>query len=385
MQVFKAFMKVLKKNLPTSMIYILIFMLILINMTNSSSDALSFKASEMSICIFDEDNTAESKALQNYIFKGNKKVNVENDRDKIINALYYDYADYIFVINKGYSQNLRDGNTDNLFRNYHMHDSYSSRLVSSKIEEYISTVNSYIAAGQDISEAVSSAEKVLSQETEVRMYSENQNTNTDFSENFSIFFQYLPYILISVMMNSLCPVLITMNKKDVRFRTNCSCVNQTKYLFQIFAGTGIFIIGIWLLFMIFGMILNKSFYHGYGLIAILNSFIFTLIAAAITILISSFRIEKNVINILTQALGLGMSFLCGIFVPMELLSNGVISAARFLPAYWYVKANTMLAGKEIFDGKKLALYLMIEVLFVIAITAVTFLIRKIKTTPQKSL
>ena len=41
-----------------------------------------------------------------------------------------------------------------------------------------------------------------------------------------------------------------------------------------------------------------------------------------------------------------MSFLCGIFVPQNLLSDGVLAVGKFLPAYWYIVINDMLALSE---------------------------------------
>lgn len=43
-------------------------------------------------------------------------------------------------------------------------------------------------------------------------------------------------------------------------------------------------------------------------------------------------------NAIVNTVSLGSSFLCGVFVQQELLGETVPSIARFLPAYWYVKA-----------------------------------------------
>lgn len=43
-----------------------------------------------------------------------------------------------------------------------------------------------------------------------------------------------------------------------------------------------------------------------------------------------------------QVVSLGSSFLAGAFVPQALLGDAVLSFARILPSYWYVKANDSL-------------------------------------------
>jgi ABC-2 type transport system permease protein len=47
---------------------------------------------------------------------------------------------------------------------------------------------------------------------------------------------------------------------------------------------------------------------------------------------------------IANIIGLGMSFLCGVFVPQNMLSPGLLSFAKFLPAYWYTRVNDMLGG-----------------------------------------
>ena len=76
----------------------------------------------------------------------------------------------------------------------------------------------------------------------------------------------------------------------------------------------------------------------------LNSFVYLLVGASITYFASSFAISDDVAHMIGNTIGLGMSFLCGGFVPQSMLSDGVLRAARFLPMYWYLRSNNMLAG-----------------------------------------
>ena len=64
-----------------------------------------------------------------------------------------------------------------------------------------------------------------------------------------------------------------------------------------------------------------------------------------------------------------MSFLCGSFVPQSILPDSVLSAARFLPAYWYIRANNMLAGfgSEVFDNNFYWQCVGIQMLFAVAV------------------
>ena len=114
---------------------------------------------------------------------------------------------------------------------------------------------------------------------------------------FSSFFQYMPYILISVMIYSLCTVLMAISKKDVSFRTACSSLSPRSSTLQIFGASAIYVAVIWLIFMIAALFMYGGIFEGRAWFAVLNSLIFTLVAASIAIFISSFDLEENVINI----------------------------------------------------------------------------------------
>ena len=68
MQVFKAFLKVVKKNMFTALVFTFVFILIAV-MTANHDDISSFEAVKIKLTVFDEDNSPESRhqsgAIQN--------------------------------------------------------------------------------------------------------------------------------------------------------------------------------------------------------------------------------------------------------------------------------------------------------------------------------
>lgn len=372
-------MKILKKKLPGSLVYLSALVLLLIVMADAGKTQQIYESATLNICIFDEDNTEESRALADYIGQTQEIVDIENDRDRIMDSLYYMSIDYALVINEGYSEKLAAGETDGLFGSYKMHGSYSSVFMDQFLNEYVGAVSAYMAGGDDLSEAIKSTEETLSLETEVTMATfDDSKSAGSLPVKFSYYLKFLSYVFISVMISALVPVLLVIDRKDIRFRTNCSSVKANSYTMQIFAGSAVFILGVWLVFVLMGTVFYGGMYHGRAWIAVLNSFIFALISAAIAILISSFQPDIRLVALITQIVGLGMSFLCGVFVDQWMLGDAVLAAARFLPAYWYVRVNDMLAGNEVYDGSKIAQFMAIEALFAVALALITVLIRRLK-------
>lgn len=377
MQVFKLFFKILKRNLKSAIIFSAVFLAIGFAISSSGSTNESFKENRLSVAVKDEDNSEASKALTDFIAKKHDIKDTASDMDELTEQLYWESVNYVLIIRDGFEDGLKAGKTEGLFGEYRVHDDFSSVYMKTTLNEYVKTAEACIASGSSLSEALNSTADALGKDTEVS-YWKGGNEDSDYSENFSIYFQYMPYILISVMLSALGIVLSSLNKKDVRYRTECSSVSPRSSTLQIFAASAVFVGVIWVIYMIAGMIMYGGIYRGNAWLAVLNSLIFTFVAASIAIFVSSFDLDENVFSVITQIVGLGMSFLCGVFVPISVLSDGVIAAARFLPAYWYIKANEMLNGNEAFDGGKLAGYLAIELAFAAVLLILTLVVRRSK-------
>lgn len=376
MQVFKLFFKIAKTKWLATLIFLGIFLLIL-NFTDVGGGAQSFSTSKMSLTVYDHDNTDASKRLYEHLKKNNEIVEIEDDKDKIIDALYITSTNYVIDINAGYEEKLAKGETDGLFTTRYLHDSYTNKLADSTLDDYVGTVKAYLAGGMELDKALDAAEEALDIKTDVTMETFSDDSPAAKSASF---FNYMPYALLSIIVSVLCPVLIAMNKKEVGFRTKCSSIKLSSVSAQTVAASGIFVAIIWVFLMILGVGKNGGMFTGNMWYAVLNSVAFTLVCVAIALLFSELGIDDNAQAFATQVLGLGMAFLCGMFVPQEMLSSGVLAAARFLPAYWYVRANDMVCGMST-DTFKLSTVLTcigIQLLFAAAIFAVSLIVKKQK-------
>jgi ABC-2 type transport system permease protein len=74
-----------------------------------------------------------------------------------------------------------------------------------------------------------------------------------------------------------------------------------------------------------------------GALYVVNAIVYMCVALAITFLVSKISRNPEVISVFSNIISLGMAFLCGIFVPKELMSDGVNKVATCMPAHWYVE------------------------------------------------
>ncbi len=389
MQVFKLFLRIAKSKLPSGLIYVIVFFAIVFPMSKTGSEQMNFQETELDIAVFDEDGSTASKALVDQIAKNNTIKDIKNDPKLILDAMYYEQVDYTLTIKKGYGQKLgltdKKDTKDSLFETYHLHDSYATEMMEQYLDEYVRMVRSFVAGGNELDGAIKKTEERIDKKADVSFaeFDNGSVKDENYPESFSFVFRYMPYVLISVLINALCPILLVMRKKDQRYRMNCSSTKMSRFSGQLFLGSAVLVLGIWLIFIIGAAIMYGGIFKGANCwIAVLNSFIFALIAAAIAILISSFNPSEDIISMMTQCVGLGMCFLCGVFVPQSMLSEGVLKAARFLPAYWYEKANDILCGVQSGSMGDVWISILIQVGFLIAILLAGVLLSRQK--PEKS-
>ena len=208
------------------------FALVGIIMTKSDTSQTVWEKAAMAVVINDLDNSVESRALAECISRGNKVVAPFDNEDDLTDAMYYGRVDFALTIPEGFGARISAGETDGLLSSYYIHESYSMENLKMLLDKFVTTYTAYRALGQDSDAAAKATDEALSKEVEVTIASRVEEEKDN--EGLLIFFRYLPYILMCVIMNTLCPALTAMNKKDVRFRTDCSGIRPSSYTMQVF-------------------------------------------------------------------------------------------------------------------------------------------------------
>ena len=101
MQVFKAFLKILKSRFPSAVIYIVLFFVVGMLMTRSKATESAWEKVQLKMVVEDLDNTAESRALVEILGKGNEIIPPLASEDDLTDALYYTTVDYAVTIPAG--------------------------------------------------------------------------------------------------------------------------------------------------------------------------------------------------------------------------------------------------------------------------------------------
>lgn len=380
MQVFKTFMRITLKRLPTALIYVGIFMIFSVIMAKNSSEDMKFTNFKLDVCVIDEDNSEASEAFSNFIEENHNIVEIENNKDSILNAIYYGTVDYVITIKEGYQDKILNGETENLFTNYTKPGNSGAVFLENSISEYAGALSAFITAENELPSALDKTSGILAKEIDVDIETFEAKSNSTYTTTFAYYFQFLSYTFIAILISLIAPIFLTMNSTEMQNRTNCSSLKSSSQSLQMALGTGLVVLAVWILFMIVALIFNNGVIDEKVGLAMLNSFVFIIVTAGLSLFLSVIIPSKRAIDMIATTLSLGMSFLCGVFVPLSVLGDGVASVSRFLPAYWYVRANNLLAGvsDEIYSSEKYFSFLGIEMLFAIAFFVLFFLISRIR-------
>lgn len=376
MQVYKAFWRLALSKLSSCIVYFIVFLVItIIFSTNAEKDfSGKFESSSVDMCIIDEDNSNASHRLTEYLSSiHNVKSLQRTDDNSLQDQLYYQMISYVLTIPDGFEEMLLSGADSPKLTTAKRADSANGYFVDQQIDAYISELTLYLSSGKSMEEASDALLAAIHDLPEVTAVSFGK-TAAKGSKAIYYFFQYLPYVFLMMVIEGLSPILIAFRRQEVSDRIACSSMPQNIHNTIVAVCCGIYSILVWLAFMLIGVVMygpGQMFCHD-GLLCIANSFVFMLISVTITLLISVFSLHSNALSMVANTIGLGMSFLCGIFVPQFYLGDAVLTVSRFLPAYWYVRITNMISG---FSGETVSMKtywtcMGMELLFLAAIFAV---------------
>lgn len=383
MQVFKAFYKSLLKRISSVALYVIIFAIIAIIMSKtwSSNTVTEYSASKVPIAVFDHDQTTASHALYDYLAQTQKIVTISEDKESIADELFYRNVEYVLTIPEGFSEDFT------CLTNVKQSNSASGYFIDNAIDTYLKLISTYTTAGYSMEEAAKLADSSANISSDATILSEKDTTKASASDQNALsFFRYLPYIFIAAIMTSLGGILILFRQKDLNLRMNCSALSVMRKNIELSSACITYSLLLWCIFMALGICLYPdTFLHINGLLFAGNSLAFLIFTVSITYFVSFFANNDNVINMLSNIIGLGMAFLSGVFIPLEVLSSGVKKFAHFLPAFWYIKAADICTS---YNGNTEKLttyfaYLGIQLLFAAAFFAAALVTSKYKKETSK--
>lgn len=379
MQVFKVYFKVLKGYLGQWALYIGIFSIILFGfiVPNSVKEQISFSDKKCNFAVFDYDNSQVSKDIVAYMSKKHELKSIENDSIEVMqDELFNRNVDCIVKIKKDFGENFKSNqsNLEDYIEIIAIPNTYTSQLFEQDYNRFVKYAKSYAVSGIDISSAMEKAAKTANTELSTKIVEKENNINYN---AVYYFFNYMSWIIVIMCVITIGRVLVIFQKKDLRSRIACSAYSFARISKETLMGvvcSGFVIIFIFFILAVFAF--KTEILSMQWLLYMTNAISYMFVALAITYLVSQLIKNDSTMNMIGNTVSLGMSFLCGVFVPMEFLSDTVIKIAHFLPTYWYQLALIHIQKHGTENIGKPFSYMGIQILFALALVTVGIIVSR---------
>ena len=346
MTVLKTYFKVLNKYKATVIVYTAFLIFFSGFNFKSGNNTTDFQASKPDVLVVNEDrNEGVTANLITYIDKNCNIKKIKKDKDAINDALFYRDVNYIIYIPKDYRTDFL--NKDDPQIKVKSTGDYASYLAKMMLERYLKVANVYNDSDMSEDVMIKCINETLAKQTKVKITSK---LDTNSLTHATSYFNFTNYCALAGCIYVIVLVLSSFREEKIRKRTVISSMNYKKYNNQLMFSNGIFALILWLFYVILGCILvGDIMFTKYGMLYILNSFIFMLCTLTLAFLIANLVSNKEALNGIVNVLALGTSFLCGAFVPMEWLPDGVLNAAHIFPSYYFIKNNEIIKTMEKFN------------------------------------
>lgn len=346
MTVFKTFWKIVNKYKGTIILYTV--MLISFGGINLASNdtTTTFTSTLPNIAIVNNDQKSVlTNNLISYLSENSKVVDIENDEEKINDALFYRDVSYVVYIPKNYTNDVLKGMNPTI--DIKSTNDYTSSLEEMMLTDYLNLQNTYLKLTTDQAKLTNYINETLKDKSEVVLTSK---VDTKSLSKVSRYFNFASYSILAVVIFIITLVLTSFKEKTVNKRIVVSSMNYKKHNGLILKSSLLYALIVWVLFSLLAIILlGKSLLNIRGLLLLLNTLIFTLQALTFALLISSLVNNKDAIGGIVNVVALGSAFLCGAFIPSMYLPEKVVSISHIFPAYYYNNSNDLVTSLEVIN------------------------------------
>ncbi len=405
MQLFKVFFKILNKNKGQLIMYTVIYLSLALLMSNVMKEQAEdeFTGVSLDIALENKDQGRLGAALEQYLGELHKLQELPEGKEALQDAIYYGEIDYVLVIPEDFSEKFAAGDREGLLEGTAVPGSSSSYLAEHDMESFLKTADLYVSAGFALEDAVDLTMEIfgfhsgmamrpagreaeqdggfIMENTKEKSRVEflNQEDGQPLSEGF-YFFQFIPYVFVTMMILGVGVVIKTFQNKDLSARNKCSAVPYLQQSLQILLGCLVYMLGVYAVFMAMaGCNTGGYLFTPQGILSAINALLFAVCALCVSWFAVQFAPNTAVLNAMSNVIGLGFSFLGGVFVSLDVMGDAARKIARFVPSYWYVAANQDIQKVTGFSdaGTVYKSYLMI-VMFSLAFFAAGLLANRMK-------
>lgn len=379
MIIFKAFLRILNKNKGILIIYSLILVVFSLFSLKSNESTTTFESTKPDIYIINHDTdsskqpSALSASLVDFLASRSNLIaldlkpqtdasrsvasqtdtplarEVTLDNEVLDDAIFYRHVNFALEIPAGFERDFMARRNPAIA--YKSTGDYNASLAEMQLSRYLELANAYLLLDLDVSALAREVESTLALETPVSLLSHLDSAGL---ARASYYYNFMNYPLLVGCVFMICLIFLSFRDPKIRSRLAIGAIPQAKINRILLGANCLFALALWLVYVLISFIVvGEPMFSGQGILLILNSLIFTFCVVTLAFLLANLIKSRNALNGIVNVIGLGSSFLCGVFVPLVWLPDSVRLVAHILPSFWYVSANDRIVELENFSLENL--------------------------------
>lgn len=348
MTVFKGFVRVLARNLGFVAMFTSIMVVIGLTAYQApAGGAANFTADKpKAILINQGPETPLTRAFESYLRQRTSKADVKSTEREIDDALYYEALAYAVYLPPDFTDKILKGQEPTVgIKSRASAESASAEALVTRFLRLATGYGKYITDENELVKAIESSAKLSADVTLTSQLDTKTLMLTAGLYNFG------SYTLMAGSIYVITMVLAAFAEINVRRRTIVSSANPLRI--DLFLNLGCAIIMLLMAALNVGLVsvlIPQSWATGRGGLFALNTFVFGLPVLALGFFITKLTTNKQALSAIVNVVALASSFLCGAFIPTQLMPEAVVAIGRVLPTAYFIENNNALANMSTFSG-----------------------------------
>lgn len=384
MVVYKALLKTIKGKMTSLIIYFVVFAVFgsIVARQNSKSMDSMFEAHQVVIALVDQDDSELSRGIAEAFSQTDKiekvKASTEDDLKKLNDNVRFDIYDDAILIPFGFEANVLAGHESGA-EFLSKGQSASSTLMYTKFNTFVKNVTIYMNAGFSETEAIANAtDDMEKSEPEIEMVKANDKTGHSL---MAVMYAFMAYSMMMILSIGIATIISSIKKKDLMARITVSPMSSFRQnLEQVLAITTFGLVVLLAMILVVCIFLgNEADYSKIWYYSI-NSAALMVVGISFAFFLGTISQDEGVIELVSNMVFLGMSFISGVFVTRDFMSESVLKVAHFLPVYWYVSGTEQIDTAKVSEiwGSGLVGSLAMQLLFALLFMGAGFVVARKK-------
>lgn len=393
MKIFKLFYSLANAYISNIMINIVILfaLAIPISMIYSNNLDSSFNQVEIKMGLVNHDQgNVVTDHFVDYLSDQNEIVDLPDDEEAIVDALYYENANYVLEIPAGFGDALLEGDDliplEKRVGPESSVETYADILINNYIRnfQYLNTGTTDINDPDAVNTTLQLVTDSIADHITVST-SEFTNLDPD-TIGFGMSFTHLAsYTMIMTLITVFGFPMISMRNPEIMKRDRLGDISTSRRNTELFLACSIFGLALWLLIMTVGGLVYgfDTLFSSHGQLLLLSSFVAMFGIQQMAFFIVTVAPNKGIVSFCSTAISLLVAFTSGLFIPRNFTSPVMQQIAQIATPIWQVKADEIILSAENLSPTQLNTvfqYMGIQVLIALAYMSLTYIYRRYRQT-----